>query len=85
MHELDGLGVREPLEQQECQQRFCESWLVAGWESGLAALFLFLSGCCVGTLCCPPKPCKTEILYGRTRLLVPLYPCPVGLGGVSII
>lgn len=38
MHELDGLGVREPLEQQECQQRFCESWLLASWESGLAAL-----------------------------------------------
>lgn len=47
------------MEQQQCQQWFCGCWLVAGWESGLAALFL--SDCCVGTLCCPLKLCMIEM------------------------
>ncbi|XP_050746920.1 uncharacterized protein LOC127012730 [Gymnogyps californianus] len=86
LRELEGLGMREQVEQQ-LQQRFLERWLVAEWEGGLAAnpLSPFLSDCCLGTFHCPPSLCKIEVLCGGTRLMVPLYRCPVGLGDVSSI
>ena len=82
--ELEALGIREKI-QQQLQQWFTECWLVSARVALLLSFSMPIPLCCFGTLHCPPNLCKIEILCCSTRLLVPLCPCPVGLGGMSSI